>query len=224
MRNMGCATSKKATQDVVAVTEPSEVSPTVPSLSNSKESKRSIRGSIETRLSMEDKLGHASHLIDGIMSVALPLIRHIVSQKVVEMGMVLKHEIKVESFDLDEMPFEFFDVKADAIHVVNHEQLQQDMREMSHFKWPQRCLEKMLSPFNDGECELLIVDLIGAHVSITIAEDFEIALPIGEQLTVELGAGGKIRKGNIKLEVPQLRVWFDVGAMTVRELVRTLAP
>ena len=63
----------------------------------------------------------------------------------------------------------------------------------------------------DEEAGMIVVDLLGVDARLSLARGVEIVVPVqkfGVRVDLEIGSGGRLECGWVRLQVAKLRVWF----------------
>ena len=153
-----------------------------------------------------------SALVESILPLVLPVARKAVCKRLIVDGSVLCNEQPVTSFDESDLPIENIELKIDDVLVVDRKTIQSDMKADSDFEWPEQDRANTLMQNIPGKGrDMLVVDLVGFNIMIPFGAGFEFTFPLelpGAKGALEVGCGGSIKKGWIRVLVPRLRFWF----------------
>ena len=159
-----------------------------------------------------------SALVHSFFAIAQPIIRRVISKKLVEQVGVLRNEIPVETFDEDQpdntLPIKPITINFEDVHVIDPDALQADMEAMPDFGWPERekYRELMTHCSEGGSVDMVVLDLIDFDGELRMDRGVEVAVPVkgpfGTQMELEIGYGDDIEEGWVRIRVPKLRIWY----------------
>ena len=159
-----------------------------------------------------------SALVHSFFAIAQPIIRRVLSKKLVEQVGVLRDEIPVEAFDEDQpdntLPIKPITINFEDVHVIDPDALQADMEAMPDFGWPERekYRELMTHCSEGGSVDMVVLDLIDFDGELRMGRGVEVAVPVkgpfGTQMELEIGYGEDIEEGWVRIRVPKLRIWY----------------
>lgn len=194
------------------------------SRSSAKSSKKSGRqpyhGLRLTRSNADDTASTASTsaLVHSFFAIAQPIIRRVISKKLIERVGVLRDELPVEAYDEDQpdntLPIKPITINFEDVHVIDPDTLQADMEAMPDFAWPERekYRELMTHCSEGGSVDMVVLDLIDFDGELRMDKGVEVAVPVkgpfGSQMELEIGYGDDIEEGWVRIRVPKLRIWY----------------
>ena len=156
-------------------------------------------------------------LVELVISSAVPIVRKALSKKLVESKCILFNEKLVEEFDEyqeeDNLPIGKIEIKLEDVLIMDSQTVHSDMLAAPDFSWPEkdRIDDLMATAPGTAERKMLVLDFVGFNCFLPLGKGIEIAFPIDLPIlkaNVEIGSGGDIEEGSIRLEVPRIRVWF----------------
>lgn len=163
-----------------------------------------------------------SALVHSFFAIAQPIIRRVISKRLIEDVGVLRDEIPVETYDEDQpddtLPIKPIFVEFEDVHVVDPATLRADMEAMPDFEWPEpeRYEQLMTHCTEGGSVDMVVLDLMEFDGELRFDKGVEIAVPVkgpfGTQMELEIGyegyGEGKIEEAWVRIRVPQLRIWY----------------
>lgn len=169
------------------------------------------------RESLHEPDHSTSALIESILPLFLPLACQIASKTLISNRCIKKNEILVTTFDENaptkELPIETIDVSIGDVLVIDRETLQKDMEKDPDFEWPEKRKINLLmdSIMGKKEQSLLVIDIVDLNCFIQLGNGIEITFPSNIPLVgnLEIGSGGDVEKGSVKVSSGRLRVWFS---------------
>mmetsp|Transcript_18492 Transcript_18492/g.27938 ORF Transcript_18492/g.27938 Transcript_18492/m.27938 type:complete len:399 (-) Transcript_18492:79-1275(-) len=165
----------------------------------------------------DDNQSSISSLLRTVIPNLLPVIRRVVSRRLIEKGIVLYYEEPVPPvFDVD-MPDEDLPLRPLKMHVkdvklVSAETLRADMKKYPEFGWPEKDrFEELMDAGPEKEPGMVVLDLVKVDLTIRLAKGIEVVVPVkkfGMKVDLELGYGGKVEEGWLRFKGPLMRVWY----------------
>ena len=159
-----------------------------------------------------------SALVHSFFAIAQPIIRRVISKKLIEKVGVLRDEVPVETYDEDQpdntLPIKPITINFEDVHVIDPDTLQADMEAMPDFAWPERekYRELMSHCSEGGSVDMVVLDLIDFDGELRMDKGVEVAVPVkgpfGTQMELEIGYGDDIEEGWVRIRVPKLRIWY----------------
>ena len=159
-----------------------------------------------------------SALVHSFFAIAQPIIRRVISKKLIEQVGVLRDELPVEAYDEDQpdntLPIKPITINFEDVHVIDPDTLQADMEAMPDFAWPEQenYRELMTHCSEGGSVDMVVLDLIDFDGELRMDKGVEVAIPVkgpfGTQMELEIGYGDVIEEGWVRIRVPKLRIWY----------------
>ena len=163
-----------------------------------------------------------SALVHSFFAIAQPIIRRVISKKLIERVGLLRDEIPVEKYDEDQpdhtLPIKPLAIQFEDVHVIDPDSLQADMEAMPDFEWPERenYRELMTHCTEGGSVDMVVLDLIDFDGELRMDRGVEVVVPVkgpfGTQMELEIGYGNDIEEGWVRIRVPKLRIWYVNGS------------
>ena len=158
----------------------------------------------------------SSAVIDAFLSMCLPMVRYILSKKLIQKGLVLRDEQLVslkENGLMENLPIQPLSVQVGAVRLVKAKSLRSDMDARPEFEWPERDqVENLMQSYPEGETAMVVVDAQDVECEIRLGRGIELAFPINDKLGVmgklEIGSGGTVEEAWARFYCPTLRFWF----------------
>ena len=160
----------------------------------------------------------AADLMHALTCLSLPLVRRSLCKSYFDAGAILRHEVRLETLDPDDLPLCPIRLHCEGVKVLDFESLKRDQRVWKSFEWPADTEEMMGAgrAGNPGEAELVVVDMFCVNIEVRFAEGIEFAFPLPSGVQLEIGCGGRVKNASIQIFAPQLRCWFNARQDSIK--------
>ena len=196
----------------------SKTSPGAASVATGKRFGRPFPDSPPAASSITASNASTSALVHSFFAIAQPIIRRVISKRLIENVGILRDEIPVETYDEDQpdktLPLKPLSIEFEDVHVIDPDTLRADMEAMPDFAWPERDRYQQLMTHctEGGSVDMVVLDLIDFDGELRFDKGVEIAVPVkgpfGTQMELEIGYGDTIEEAWVRIRVPQLRIWY----------------
>lgn len=178
----------------------------------------SSEGAVPSPLSPSVPDASTSAVVHSFFAIAQPIIRRVLTKRLMEEVGLLRYEEPVESYDdfcCDaDLPIKPLLINFGSVHVVDPATLRADMEAVPKFDWPEReAAEELMTHCSEqGTVGMVVLDLIDFDGELRFDKGVEIAVPVkaplGTEVELEIGYGGNIEAARFRVQVPKLRLWY----------------